>query len=88
MVHKYANQECSTTFRYFSEGKLFTVQIDLVNAEGKRERKTEHVWLCAACAGRMRPKIDVAGDRVTVRLALIKDLTPRDAKPLSPRHLN
>ncbi|MFB3814748.1 MAG: hypothetical protein ACE14L_11625 [Terriglobales bacterium] len=70
MVRHCANEKCSAPFRKFSEGKLFCVQIEIVNAAGQQERKVEYVWLCPRCADQMVPRIDVSGDKVTVRLTL------------------
>jgi len=67
MVAKCANNWCLTPQRY-GQGKLFRLDIDLVNKAGESERKTEYVWLCADCAQRLHPKVEVAGDTITLRL--------------------
>ncbi len=75
MVHKCANAWCPTT-RQSHEGKLFRLDLDLGNKAGGSEYKTEYVWLCARCACLMRPKVEVAGNTVTLRLTKID--TPAD----------
>jgi hypothetical protein len=68
MVSKCANSWCPTT-RHHDEGKLFRLDIDLGSKTGKDEYRTEYIWLCAPCAREMHPKVEVNGDRVTLRLA-------------------
>lgn len=63
MVSKCANPNCSTTFHYFREGKIFQVEMDgsgetrptgpqLIASPGKTPR-LEHFWLCGRCANTM-----------------------------------
>jgi hypothetical protein len=68
MVGKCANRSCSA-FRANTEGKLFRLDIELGNIAGKRQHKTDYVWLCAPCAQQMNPKVEVSGDTIIVRLA-------------------
>ena len=68
MAARCANGLCSAP-RDQHEGKLFRVDIDLGNAAGETQKKTAYVWLCARCAQELIPKIEVAGDTITVRLA-------------------
>jgi hypothetical protein len=67
MVGKCANSWCPTT-RSHDEGKLFRLDIDLGSKSGKNECKTEYIWLCDRCARVMHPKLEVAGNTVTLRL--------------------
>ena len=67
MVRKCANSWCPTP-RQHREGKLFRLDINLGNKAGGEERKTEYIWLCTSCAQVMHPKVEVAGDTVTLRL--------------------
>ena len=68
---KCANNSCSAVC-HRDEGKLFRLDINLANAAGENECKTLYVWLCSRCAGEMNPKVEVAGDTVTVLLASTK----------------
>ena len=63
MVSKCANPECIASFRYFHQGKLFRVEVD-VGVDRRRSlgddeetqkhlRRIEFYWLCENCAGRM-----------------------------------
>src|ERR1700694_1515412 len=65
MVAKCANNWCHTT-RHHDGGKMFRLDINLGNKAGGKERMTEYIWLCARCAQEMHPKVEVAGDTVTV----------------------
>lgn len=67
MTGKCANNWCPT-LRTPNEGKLFRLDINLGRKTGGTQRKTEYIWLCARCAAVMHPKVDVAGDVVTLRL--------------------
>jgi hypothetical protein len=67
MAGKCANNWCSAP-RTPSAGKLYRLDINLGKTTGGTERKTEYIWLCPRCAEVMRPKVDVAGDTVTLRL--------------------
>jgi hypothetical protein len=75
MVGKCANPSCSAS-RQNEEGKLFRVDIDLGNATGGHQCKTTYLWLCAACAQSLRPKVEVVGNTVTVLLAAITGTPP------------
>jgi hypothetical protein len=67
MAGNCANRWCSAP-RLEDEGKLFRLDINLGNRAGGDERKTEYIWLCASCANRMHPKVEVSGNTVTLRL--------------------
>jgi hypothetical protein len=67
MVAKCANNWCLTLQRQ-DQGKLFRLDIDLGDKSGATERKTEYLWLCGHCAQIMHPKVEVAGDTITLRL--------------------
>ena len=77
MVQYCANRRC-TTVRRGNQGKLFRLDIELGNLSGRDEHKTEYVWLCASCAQVMHPRVQVAGDTVTLLL------TKKDAIPAMP----
>ena len=63
MVSKCANPECSASFRYFHEGKLF--RLETKSGHDRRHelgddtdmakpiRRIEFYWLCEACAEKM-----------------------------------
>jgi len=84
MVGKCANSWCPTT-RHHHEGKLFRVDIALGNKAGENEQRTAYVWLCAKCAEQMVPRIEVAGDTVTVRLSKNAPLRVADTAASSVR---
>jgi hypothetical protein len=86
MVGKCANSWCPTT-RHYHEGKLFRLDIDLGNKGGGDERKTDYIWLCGSCALEMHPKVEVAGDTVTVRLTKNAPMAVADG-PLSSVRVN
>jgi hypothetical protein len=59
MLHKCANQACSTPFRRLREGKLFQVETRYFSGHGpaaevsrktRKGRRVEHYWLCDACS--------------------------------------
>lgn len=68
MVSKCVNSWCPTP-RHQHEGKLFRLDIDLGNKAGGNELKTEYIWLCASCALKMHPEVEVTGDTVKLRLS-------------------
>jgi len=78
MVSKCANPECSASFRYFHEGKLFRVETSggqdrrrTMGRDGevaKTLRRLEFFWLCENCASRMTLVHDKESG-VTVRSA-------------------
>lgn len=78
MTAKCANNSCSTLHTQ-DEGRLFRLDIDVGNTAGETARKTVYVWLCAACARQLSPKVSVHGD--TVRLALTGRHTARFPVP-------
>lgn len=62
MVSKCANPECSVSFQYFREGKLYRIDnaglgTDLPTGPQvparKRPHRVEHYWLCGTCAARL-----------------------------------
>jgi hypothetical protein len=63
MVSKCANPDCSASFRYFHEGKLFRVETSTGlerrramgqdSSPGKPIRRLEFFWLCEDCAAKM-----------------------------------
>lgn len=65
MLSKCANPNCSNTFRYLHEGKLYLV--NSCPAKGKRNgssrhasesRPPEYAWLCSSCCRRMSIRFD------------------------------
>jgi hypothetical protein len=67
MAVKCVNRYCAAT-RQHDEGKLFRLDLDLGSKTGNGEHMTEYIWLCADCAQRMHPRVEVTGDKITVRL--------------------
>ena len=63
MVGKCANK-CCLTPRHPNEGKVFRLDIDLGNKAGGSEHKTAYIWLCASCAKKMHPKVQVIGNTI------------------------
>jgi hypothetical protein len=63
MLSKCANPECSATFRYLHDGKLFRFEVEVPSSGEpagmvlpemkKRATRLEFFWLCEKCAGRM-----------------------------------
>jgi uncharacterized metal-binding protein YceD (DUF177 family) len=66
LVIKCANNWCFALCR--DEGKMFRLDIELGSNTGDDEIKTEYLWLCARCAQKMHPKVEVTGNIVTLRL--------------------
>ena len=64
MVGKCAN-ECCLTPRDPNEGKVFRLDIELGNKAGGNEHKTAYIWLCASCAQKMHPKVQVIGNTIS-----------------------
>ena len=63
MLSKCANPDCSNSFRYLHEGKLFRLETGIGGKDGlaraaesevrKSSRHLEFFWLCDNCAARM-----------------------------------
>jgi len=62
MLSKCANPDCSASFQYLREGKLFQIDSDAADPRnggpqllnGKRPcRRVEYFWLCSRCAAEM-----------------------------------
>jgi hypothetical protein len=87
MVRKCANRWCATSPQH-QDGKLFRLDFDLGNMAGGDEQKTEYIWLCAPCAKEMRPKVEVIGNTVTVRLSRIAPLVGADTVLSSAARVN
>jgi hypothetical protein len=68
MTVKCVNRYCSAT-RHHDEGKLFRLDLDLGSKNGGDESMTDYLWLCADCAQRMHPTVEISEDKVTVRLS-------------------
>lgn len=65
MLSKCANPQCSKTFRYLAEGRLYL--IGSCSARAKRNDSSKHVnesrppeyaWLCASCSRYMSIRFD------------------------------
>ena len=84
MVGKCANSWCPATHQQH-EGKLFRLDIALGNKAGETEQKMAYLWLCAKCAEEIVPKIEAAGDTVTVRLSKNVPMRVVDADGFSAR---
>ena len=69
MAGKCANR-CCLTPRRPDEGKMFRLDIELGNKAGGNERKTAYIWLCARCAQRMHPRVQVTGSTITLLLSM------------------
>jgi len=55
MISKCANPDCSASFRYLRDGKLFRVDLDELenrpeSDSDKAWHRREHFWLCGCCA--------------------------------------
>lgn len=53
MLHKCANPTCLISFRKLSEGKLFLMETDPVEASDSKRanwKRVEYYWLCDGCA--------------------------------------
>ena len=77
MLHKCANQACSTPFRRLREGKLFRVETEYFAAHGPKPesprktrsgRRIEHYWLCDACSPFVTLTFDRQHGLITVPL--------------------
>ena len=72
MLSKCANPECSASFRYLQEGKLYRLEAlsapDSVYPSGTRS--AEYFWLCAECAAKM--SLHLTGDG-SVSLSIVPE---------------
>ena len=75
MVSKCANESCGAPFRYMRQGKLFPIDVEFEDASGHRQRKTRYIWLCPICAQSMKPRFNVTGNELSVRLSPIVEPT-------------
>lgn len=77
MLSKCANPQCSASFQYLREGKLF--QIDSESADGRHggpqlvdgkrpTRRIEYFWLCGPCSSSMTLAYEKGKGVVTVPL--------------------
>jgi hypothetical protein len=65
MLKKCANQNCSNTFRYLSEGKLYLIERGGTIANrnrsvrhGGESRPPEYAWLCSSCCRHLAIRFD------------------------------
>lgn len=77
MLHKCANEACSTPFRHLREGKLFQVETEYFSGNGpaarssrktRKGRRVEHYWLCDACSPFITLAFDQQRGLITVPL--------------------
>ena len=60
MLSKCANPQCTASFRYLHDGKLFRIELPAPsesapngNGTKKPPHRTEFFWLCETCAAQM-----------------------------------
>lgn len=69
MLSKCANPDCSASFHYYGQGRLFEVHfedaglmfkaaVDDEKASTKKSRTVEHFWLCSSCSQVMTIAMD------------------------------
>ncbi len=77
MLHKCANEACSTPFRRLREGKLFQVETEYFAGNGlaaeplrktRKPRRVEHYWLCDTCSPFVTLTFDQRRGVITVPL--------------------
>jgi hypothetical protein len=76
MLHKCANRACSNPFRRLSDGKLFQVETEYLQAPGSEQnvngrrhpRRVEHYWLCNECASFLTLTFEKGTGMITVPL--------------------
>lgn len=68
MTHRCANRFCSVPSPS-NEGTLFRVDIELGDMAGRHKQKSAYVWLCVACAEKMKPRVEIVDGAVRVLLA-------------------
>lgn len=77
MLHKCANEACSTPFRRLREGKLFQVETEYFPGKApaagssrklRKGRRVEHYWLCDACSPFVTLTFDQQRGVITVPL--------------------
>jgi hypothetical protein len=67
-INKCANRSCAAVCRH-DEGKFFRFDLDVGNTAGKFRSRTMYLWLCPRCARLLKPRVEVAGDTITLLLA-------------------
>ena len=75
MLSKCANPSCSASFRYFHQGQLFRMEVELpeedrntVDGDAARvSRRAEFFWLCDRCACEMTLACDGRGAVLVTR---------------------
>ena len=69
MVSKCANPDCSATFHYLRDGKLFQLEVGTPTGPqlvSRKPHKLEHFWLCGECAPLLTLAVEPGGRVVTV----------------------
>jgi len=75
MLQKCANPGCTVPFRSLHEGKLFLAETFTPDPEedadgrGRKIRKREHFWLCAACSCHFTLHLDPSHGMLTVPIS-------------------
>lgn len=73
MLAKCANPNCSNTFRYLHEGRLYLVDSSWAitnrngSVEGTTRRTPEYAWFCSSCCRHMAIRIDEEFGPIVVR---------------------
>jgi len=68
MVTRCENPSCTGSCPS-DEGKLFRLDLEIASMAGATQHHIVFLWLCANCACRMNPRVEVVGDTVRVLLA-------------------
>ena len=77
MLSKCANPDCTASFQYLRQGKLFQIDSEAGDArhpapqllDGKRpSRRIEYFWLCGRCASEMTLAFERGKGVITVPL--------------------
>ncbi len=77
MLSKCANPSCFALFRYFHQGKLFRMEVEIPEEDRntvagdatKIVRRAEFFWLCDRCAVELTLEYDSRGKVLVTRLA-------------------
>jgi hypothetical protein len=73
MLSKCANPNCSNTFRYLHEGKLYLIECGSAtrnrsgSAKATRSRVPEYAWLCSSCCRHLIIRIDKEFGVIVIR---------------------
>jgi hypothetical protein len=67
MVQKCANPACSTSFRYFRDGRLYSREFG-ASVEHPGKRHLEYFWLCGPCSAHLTLRYDPQRGMIVVPL--------------------